>query len=121
MGDHRASIKINAELHGVKKSCDMWINYTPGVCDGVDDRIVEFFRVLYKRGMAKYEEINTKPVRANNSIQQQKKKYCVWHHNDEAWSTECGQYFVLNEGSPYQNGMHFCYHCGRVLRVKRLT
>src|SRR5579862_8136084 len=60
MGEHRASIKIEMEFHGVKDTCDMWINYMGDQsfceCEGVDDRVVKFVRSVYERGMVKYEE-----------------------------------------------------------------
>lgn len=58
MGDHRASIKIEAEFHGVKKDCDMWINYSghSSEVEGVDSRIIEFFQELYYDGMYVYNE-----------------------------------------------------------------
>ena len=54
MGDHRARIKIEMEFHGIKEKCDMWINYYPGEYDGVDDRIIEFIKNIYEKGMVKY-------------------------------------------------------------------
>lgn len=57
MGDHRANIKIEIEFHGIKEKCDMWINYLPGEFEGVDDRIVKFFRDVYERGMDEYNKI----------------------------------------------------------------
>ena len=57
MGNHRASIKIEMEFHEVKDNCDMWINFNGhGEVDGVDDRIIEFVRNVYERGMDKYYE-----------------------------------------------------------------
>jgi hypothetical protein len=57
MGDHRASIKIEMEFHGVKDSADMWINYWPdGEYQDVDDRVIKFIRSIYERGMANYEK-----------------------------------------------------------------
>lgn len=55
MGDHRAIVKIEMEFHGIKDKCDMWINYWPSNVEGVDDRIIEFCRRIYEKGMAKYE------------------------------------------------------------------
>lgn len=55
MGDHRASIKIEMEFHGVKDSCDMWINYTPTDCCNMDSRVLKFFERIYNQGMAKYD------------------------------------------------------------------
>lgn len=53
--DHRASIKIEMEFHGVKDSCDMYVNYYPED-DGMDQRVSEFFRSVYERGMAVYND-----------------------------------------------------------------
>lgn len=56
MGDHRASIKIEMEFHGVKDKTDMWINYYPDSEYGIDKRIVEFVESVYDRGMTKYNK-----------------------------------------------------------------
>jgi hypothetical protein len=61
MGDHRASIKINIEFHDVKDEMEFWINYNPdGECWGIDDRIIDFIRDVYLRGMRKYEKEDAK-------------------------------------------------------------
>ena len=57
MGDHRASIKIQMEFHGEKKECDMWINYSPSECCGMDSRVTEFFTEVYEKGMHNFEEM----------------------------------------------------------------
>lgn len=51
MGDHRASIKIQAEFHGVKRECDMWINWVQVMPSAVED----FFRELYNEGHIEYD------------------------------------------------------------------
>ncbi len=60
MGDHRASIKIEAEFHGVTRKMDAWINYSgwaeSAEVEGVDDRIVKFFQGLWREGMAVYDQ-----------------------------------------------------------------
>ena len=56
MGDHRASIKIEMEFHGVKDHTDMWINYFPNTCCNMDQRVVDFFEDVYQRGMDVYDE-----------------------------------------------------------------
>ena len=56
MGDHRASIKIEMEFHGIKDKADMWINYGPQECCGMDKRVVEFFESVYSRGIEKFNE-----------------------------------------------------------------
>lgn len=60
MGDHRASIKIEMEFHGVKEKTDMWINYFPHDCCNMDRRVIEFFDDVYERGMAKYDKFVAK-------------------------------------------------------------
>lgn len=32
------------------------------------------------------------------------------------WETGCGEVFVLNDGTPKQNGMVFCPYCGKAIR-----
>ena len=56
MGDHRASIKIEMEFHGIKDKTDMWINYWPHECCGMDKKVIDFFDSVYRRGMEKYDE-----------------------------------------------------------------
>ena len=54
MGDHRASVKITFEMHGVKKEADMWINWNDNG-DGIDNRIVEFFWDASTEAMHAYD------------------------------------------------------------------
>lgn len=56
MGDHRASIKIEMEFHGIKDKCDMWLNYYPQECCRMDKRVVDFFNSVYERGRAVYDQ-----------------------------------------------------------------
>ena len=40
---------------------------------------------------------------------------CKWSQADEdsnAWQTECGNMFLLNDGTPEQNDMKHCCYCG---------
>lgn len=54
MGDHRASIEITFHLHGVTKKTNMYINWWDNG-DGIDDRIVDFFREASQEAMFQYE------------------------------------------------------------------
>lgn len=46
-----------------------------------------------------------------------KSEPCVWTENDSGWwETTCQNSFVLNDGSPAENGMNFCPYCGRQLK-----
>ena len=56
MGDHRCTIYIEMECHGVKDELDGWYNWIPGAVDGVDDRVIDFIRGVYQRGMVAYHK-----------------------------------------------------------------
>lgn len=42
---------------------------------------------------------------------------CDWHQEDDdgSWHSSCGAHFTLNEGTPSENQMKFCHHCGKPL------
>jgi hypothetical protein len=43
---------------------------------------------------------------------------CQWEESlDDVWETSCGRIFSLTDGSPAENDMRFCYHCGKTLVV----
>lgn len=48
--------------------------------------------------------------------------YCSWKQDlpnvweDDSWNTNCGDKFILIEGSPKENNFNFCPNCGR--RIK---
>jgi hypothetical protein len=48
------------------------------------------------------------------------KECCKWHETDEAWETGCGEMFVLNDGTPMENKMKYCYACGRKIKVVKV-
>lgn len=38
---------------------------------------------------------------------------CTWVEDaDGYYSTECGESYVFNDGTPKQNNAYFCHHCG---------
>lgn len=74
MGDHRASIKIEMEFHGVKDTCDMWINYYPHECCGMDKRVIEFFKRIYDEGMDKYNAIVHESEKVEREKAEQKRE-----------------------------------------------
>lgn len=38
---------------------------------------------------------------------------CTWvEDSDGYYSTECGEAYVFNDGTPQKNGAYFCHHCG---------
>lgn len=44
---------------------------------------------------------------------------CIWKYDQECsiWDTACSQAFVIDAGSPAENGMHFCCFCGHKLTI----
>jgi len=52
-------------------------------------------------------------------------KKCMWTEKDcwwkdeDLWSTNCGKEFMINEGSPLENGMVYCPYCGRIIWIER--
>lgn len=42
---------------------------------------------------------------------------CIWTEDgDGFWETSCGNTFVVEDGTPYDNKMKFCPYCGGNLR-----
>lgn len=37
---------------------------------------------------------------------------CIWHECEECWETSCGNAFIINDGTPEENGFRFCTYCG---------
>ena len=50
-------------------------------------------------------------------------EYCNWHQDgdedSDAWATECGSMFHLEDGDPFDNLMQFCCYCGKPLTIQR--
>ena len=49
---------------------------------------------------------------------------CLWYEDGvdtNTWATSCGGYFSLNEGTPSENEMRFCYKCGKPLEESPRT
>ncbi len=56
----------------------------------------------------------------NNEAQQV--EICVWKYsNDEFdfYETSCGYVFTLIDGTPINNDMIFCFHCGKRLEESK--
>lgn len=50
-------------------------------------------------------------------IQSTKPARCRWFYDpdEDVWVSACGVKFVLNDGTPAENGMRYCLQCGRKL------
>lgn len=42
---------------------------------------------------------------------------CFWKYDQEngGYETDCGNHFIVADGNPEQNGMHYCCYCGKRL------
>jgi hypothetical protein len=54
MGDHRASITIIFEAHGVEEKHEFWINYWPEPDTGVDRRITDWLSSAWQKCLDAY-------------------------------------------------------------------
>ena len=71
MGDHRASIQIDFEMHGVKKQMDFWINWYSA--DGeIDKRILDFFEEAVEEAMQAYDKDQMEYRLEQQQLEQQK-------------------------------------------------
>ena len=43
---------------------------------------------------------------------------CTWEYDSDldTWETECGESFCLTNGTPSENGMIYCFHCGKKIQ-----
>jgi hypothetical protein len=49
---------------------------------------------------------------------------CFWEADEpdsDMFRTTCGEYFVLNECGPKENGMKFCCFCGKPIKEEPAT
>ena len=56
MSDFKVEIKLSWDGMGVKDKADMYINYFEGECEGVDDRIIQFFRDNWRKAYSLYRQ-----------------------------------------------------------------
>lgn len=51
--------------------------------------------------------------------------YCDWHQDGDeesgTWGTDCGRYFGLEDGDPFDNSIRFCSYCGSPVSVTPLV
>ena len=52
--DSKAEIKIIFDIYGKKEKFDAYINYTPND-EGIDERIIKFFRDVYFENKSMYD------------------------------------------------------------------
>lgn len=58
-------------------------------------------------------------ARAALQSQDREGAFCVWHNDpetDNSWDTSCRQLFEIYDGTPSENRMSFCCHCGKPIQ-----
>lgn len=56
----------------------------------------------------------------NDTRPKRKVRHCRWSHDEwhDYWHTGCGQDWCFsNDEGPKGNGMRYCHHCGKPLRI----
>ena len=56
MGDHRATIKIEFEMHGVTTKQEMWINWWPGAWMELPKSVTDAFKEAEWKSLAAFYE-----------------------------------------------------------------
>ena len=48
---------------------------------------------------------------------------CTWTHDDDegSWDAECGERWVITNGTPEENNFRFCPGCGRTVKTIFVT
>lgn len=75
--------------------------------DAIDDAIAEIEKLRAERDQLR-KEID------------ERNKTCAWttmigYSDGDIWWTDCGESFVMTEGTPIGNDMRFCCYCGKPL------
>lgn len=58
----------------------------------------------------------TKPQNPAGSAPTPGSVTCCWRaqlYDEQVWDTECGEKWTLTNGTPCDNGMNFCFSCGK--------
>lgn len=47
------------------------------------------------------------------------KRHCRWKWDEyqEYWTTGCGHDWCFKQDGPTENGMRYCHHCGKPIRL----
>ena len=76
------------------------------------------------RAVAVCPECIEKSSEAKDHPQKDKHEdYCLWIPVDDpdtsVWASQCGNEFILEEGTPKGNGFIYCPYCGEVLKEEQ--
>jgi hypothetical protein len=83
----------------------------------------EFWIQFFDRGFPKIkrEQARELSYEIARKIREIPKEECTWtiapDWDDNYWVTSCGEDFTFNKYGPAENGMNFCSHCGKSVRI----
>jgi hypothetical protein len=73
----------------------------------------------------KIDEKALRNLRAALAQEQAEPDTCTWHQDGDSdsgtYSTSCGHYFNLEDGTPEDNRMQWCCYCGKRLVQELIT
>lgn len=121
MDDFRNSLVLALEhqLRGVKEELLKLhtILMCPAECPPIQKSDTQTVRLL-KGVIAQWHNAETKLATPHQWVVPDAS--CVWccvEDDYTTYQTSCNQMFTLNDGTPKENEMLFCYHCGKPLDV----
>ena len=87
------------------KNVREWFAFFGGEELGVS---LEHASIIWDSAIKNVEKSRTSTNNRRNAI-------CRWKYcgDDGYWHTSCGEDFVFNDGTPQENGLLFCHHCGK--------
>ena len=77
MGDHRAEVHITFYFHGKTYKLDMdWINWSSWgtACEGIDQRVIDFFQRSTANGMARYHKMINKEQEEQKRVDEEERE-----------------------------------------------
>ena len=65
------------------------------------------------------EIIQTQALYDKSSLPLIKPATCTWTHDDDegSWDAECGERWVITNGTPEENNFRFCPGCGKTIKT----
>lgn len=70
MGDHRATIKMQIDFHGIHKECDMWINWN----HWDESSVTGWLQTVHREGMAAYDQMVYESQRKERETRERKEE-----------------------------------------------
>ena len=68
-------------------------------------------------GMCSQSSVICYALQRMNYLEQKEEIFCLWTYDEDydCYNTDCGESFVVLEGTPEENHMKYCVYCGKEL------